>query len=83
MIKQIRCSLVDLYVNEDLHQNLTQYTDNFNFSYRVAENFNLFREEETKRKSIVMSVNDHENELNERYVNMLMSNAISLARRGL
>lgn len=72
MIKQIRYSLVDLYVYEDIHQNLHQYSDNFNFSYRVAENFNLFREEETKRKSIVMSVNDHENELNERYVNMLM-----------
>lgn len=82
MIKQIRPSLVDLYVNEDVHQTMPHGTDPGKYDVlpyiinRIANRFNMYREEEEKAKKITMS----KEQLDDHYYQLLQENVLALRR---
>lgn len=82
MIKQIRHSLVDLYINEDIHQAIPLIDESENFdidSYivtRITNRFNLYREVKEKPRKITMT----KEQLDKHYYQILQENVLSLRR---
>ena len=77
MIKQIRLSLVDLYINEDVLQ--IMYGDaciDTKILDRIAIKFNMYRAEKTRSNKITMT----KEQLDDRYYRMLQENVLALKR---